>query len=292
MCKLLPFHKWYKAFQKADWFIKLILYNIFAFSIFFILAYKVPLHNLKQYLIAFFIGLLLFVSVNAELLISHFYIGKERKRLQAYDNYLPIIRELVSQVRERQHDHANNIQAMQMLPLSYKDYDSLSSALLRYADYLSEQPFSYELLKLNLTVVSGFLISKLAYAHSEDKQLQIQIKNYQLHTNVPEYQLIDIIGILVDNAIEATPPKETAYLILDSRDNHIMVQTKNIGLPLTEDLKNKMFSKGYTTKTKDSTSHGIGLHKLKKLVDSYHGTITLSNEQIDTCTYLCFKVIV
>lgn len=292
ICKRIPLWKLYERFQQLKWFTKFSTYNIFLLCMFGLLTYKLNPDNITKSLLDVSLALFLLICVNAELLISHFHEQKNQKQLQAYEEYLPIIQELISQVREKQHAHNNDIQAMQMLPLSYKDYDSLTSALMEYTTYLSNDNISYELLKLNLNVVSGFLIRKQSQAIAANKQLEITIKTYEIKTNVPEYQLIDIIGILTDNALEATPLKKTAFLTLDSLNNQMIIQTKNIGLPLTEDLKNKMFSKGYTTKTEETPFHGIGLHKLKKLVNTYQGSIILFNEEYENETYLCFKIIV
>ena len=91
-------------------------------------------------------------------------------------------------------------------------------------------------------------------------------------------------------AIEASNEGDTVYAVLDSRDNRVLFQIKNIGPKLTPEFSSKIFQKGYTTKKETKKSHGIGLHQLKRMTDYYHGEILLSNETDAGHTWLCFSL--
>ena len=58
-----------------------------------------------------------------------------------------------------------------------------------------------------------------------------------LKSRMPEYELIRIIGILIDNALESTAPFGTAYLYLDSRQNQIGIKTRNKGSVKTNEFR-------------------------------------------------------
>ena len=91
---------------------------------------------------------------------------------------------------------------------------------------------------------------------------------------------MEILGILIDNALEACPEQGRIHLLLDTTGNKIHCIIKNDCLNISEIHLPSLFDKGYTTKVKSSADHGIGLYKLKKLVDSYNGVIfvTVSEE--------------
>ena len=46
--------------------------------------------------------------------------------------------------------------------------------------------------------------------------LSISIQNFALQTIVPEYELLEMTGILLDNAIEATAESEIIKVSIDS----------------------------------------------------------------------------
>ncbi len=152
-----------------------------------------------------------------------------------------------------------------------------------------------DLLKINLSVVAGFVYSKTTEAQKDQKdqkELVVQVASRDLKSRMPEYELIRIIGILIDNALESTAPFGTAYLYLDSRQNQIEIRTRNNGSVKTNEFRQNMFSPGYTTKTGDRHGHGYGLYNLKKLTDKYNGKIYLDTVNTDQGDYIQFDVIV
>lgn len=149
-----------------------------------------------------------------------------------------------------------------------------------------------DLLKINLSVVAGFVYSKITEAQKDQKELVVQVASRDLKSRMPEYELIRIIGILIDNALKSTAPFGTAYLYLDSRQNQIEIKTRNKGSVKTNEFRQNMFSPGYTTKTGDRHGHGYGLYNLKKLTDKYNGKIYLDTVNTDQGDYIQFDVIV
>lgn len=149
-----------------------------------------------------------------------------------------------------------------------------------------------DLLKINLSVVAGFVYSKITEAQKDQKELVVQVASRDLKSRMPEYELIRIIGILIDNALESTAPFGTAYLYLDSRQNQIEIRTRNKGSVKTNEFRQNMFSPGYTTKTGDRHGHGYGLYNMKKLTDKYNGKIYLDTVNTDHGDYIQFDVIV
>lgn len=216
----------------------------------------------------------------------------QQQDIKDYQTYEPMAHDLISDILGKQHDFNNQMNAIRMLPYTYKDYDSLSDAIANYSTFLEEEFNESELLKINLPVVAGFVFSKIKEAEQKGRLISVKIKNRSLITPVPEYDLIRILGILIDNAIEATEPGHTFSLILDSRNDHVRIQTKNEGGEISSELRKKMFVRGYSTKTSTEvrTSRGQGLPNLKKLVDHYNGKIYLDNETFHEHTWICFTV--
>ena len=138
------------------------------------------------------------------------------------------------------------------------------------------------LLKLNLLLVSGFLYQKQKYAVSLGRNIIYDFKTFQLTSSVPEYILIEMFGILIDNALEAIPIGENVVISLDSRDGKIIFTTSNPGRQLTNEDYTNFFISGYSNKAGYAPSKhysGIGLPRLRELVIlKYKGEITLWNE--------------
>ena len=210
-------------------------------------------------------------------------------RLKDYEKYLPLIDELIKDIRSRQHSYQNLVQSITSLPYTCPDYASLTAALEKYGKFQTVSEEDSALLKLNLKLVAGFLISKKAQAEEQNKKLHIQ-NDVFLQCMLPEYLLIEIMGILIDNALEATQENGEVFLKLQNRKKKLYLNIRNKGPVLSEKQREQIFRYGYTTKTFEKSRHGLGLSRLNKLVNSYNGMLALSNEAIDNEMYIVFEL--
>lgn len=235
-------------------------------------------------------SLILLIFLFVDIFYLHKQYDVQKKELENYQLYIPFLEERIDSIRIRQHDFNNHLQTLHMLPLTCTDYDSLKDALLSYEDKINVQEEQMPLLRLNKKLVAGFLICKMAECEKENKMLQVEIRNYCLNCHIPESTLIELLGILIDNAIEASPEGETIYLEINSKENQVHFIVKNPGTKLTPQLRTLFFQKGYTTKEISDSPRGLGLYKLKQITDSNHGIIILDNELLEDKEMISFEL--
>lgn len=289
---LLPLNKLYLFANKGKLIFKLILSYVSLLYIVTVALTKIDSIDAIAVLPMTVTFMVILLLADIMVLNQQRTITIQQQDIKDYQTYEPMAHDLISDILGKQHDFNNQMNAIRMLPYTYKDYDSLSEAIANYSTFLEEEFNESELLKINLPVVAGFVFSKIKEAEQKGRLISVKIKNRSLITPVPEYDLIRILGILIDNAIEATEPGHTFSLILDSRNDHVRIQTKNEGGEISSELRKKMFVRGYSTKTSAEvhTSRGQGLPNLKKLVDHYNGKIYLDNETFHEHTWICFTV--
>lgn len=227
--------------------------------------------------------------LNFLLFYYEYRLEMKQLRLKDYEEYLPLIDELIKDIRSRQHSYQNLVQSITSLPYTCPDYATLTAALEKYGNCQTVSEEDSALLKLNLKLVAGFLISKKAQAEEQNKKLHIQ-NDVFLQCMLPEYLLIEIMGILIDNALEATQENGEVFLKLQNRKKKLYLNIRNKGPVLSEKQREQIFRYGYTTKTFEKSRHGLGLSRLNKLVNSYNGMLALSNEAIDNEMYIVFEL--
>lgn len=288
----LPLNRFYKRVNQGNLIIKLIVSYISLLLLVTIALSKVNSIDAIAILPLTVTFMIILLLADIMVLKQQRTITIQQQDIKDYQTYEPMAHNLISDILGKQHDFNNQMNAIRMLPYTYKDYDSLSEAIVNYSAFLEEEFNESELLKVNLPVVAGFVFSKIKEAEQKGRLMSVTIKNQSLITSVPEYDLIRILGILIDNAIEATAPGHTFTLTLDSRDEHIHIQTKNEGSEISSEMRKKMFVRGYSTKTSAETrsSRGQGLPNLKELVDQYNGKIYLDNETFQDHVWICFSV--
>ncbi|MGN0383896.1 MAG: sensor histidine kinase [Eubacterium sp.] len=288
----LPCHKVFNFLICKDFIIKLIIGNSFVICMIVSVSFHFMSSTLYENCLSIFGIILLIIFIDGELVISRFKQQKSAQKLKSYEDYLPIVDELITQVRHKQHDYDNDIQALRSLPLTYHDYDSLAQSIRSYSGDFYKDKLPLTLLKINMKLVAGFLFSKYKEAESEKKYMHLNIIDYDFATKVPEYILVEMFGILLDNAIENTKNKEDIYVIIKNSDDNTKTRltVKNPGPLVTPEFCKNLFTEGYSTKTDTTNPHGIGLRKLKKLTNEYDGELSVENDVIDSVNYLCFEL--
>ena len=290
--KFVPANKLYTLIQNSTLPLRIVLVNLFIIIFSFVFYFKLnPNSFLAQYIFVLIVLSTLFF-INLDIIYTHMKLQENQKELLAYQQYLPIVEGLIDEVRTRQHNHDNTIQAISALPFSYKDYDTLVQAIQEYSNQSFSEKLPSSLLKLNYKLVAGFLYYKVKEAKHQGKNLQITIKNYALQTILPEYILMELLGILIDNAIEAVTEGDTIFLTLDSTHSKVYAEITNPGPIIDGTLLHNMFQKGYTTKSSNKEQHGLGLFYLKNKLAAYNGTVTVFNHTENDTDYITFKILV
>lgn len=248
--------------------------------------------NTKSFIELFFIISLYMFSVfaiNIDMFYTNLKLQKVETELQAYQTYLPIVEGLISDVRVKQHNFDNTIQSFAALPLTCNDYKSIVNALETYSKDAFEKNMPSNLLKLNCKLIAGFLHIKENEAIKQEKYLHITIKNFALQTIMPEYILMQCLGILIDNALEAVSEGTIIPLSIDSKDAKVWIEISNPCPYISDALLEQMFQIGYTTKT-TAEEHGLGLPFLSEHVKKYNGTLLCQNQTKSGENYVTFKL--
>ncbi len=291
---MLPLNKLYLLLHNSNILIKLIFYYFVLISITMIVLSKIKTLNTHSFLpvFAIFVFGLLIISIYTLKLQQTVDIQKESLRL--HSTYEPMTRELINDIRNKQHEFNNQITAFASLPYTHKDYDSLSKAILSYTQHTNEDYEESQLLRINLPILAGFIFSKIKQAMQQDKTINLTIKNNMLQTTMPEYDLVKALGILIDNAVEAAPQKSTIEMSLDSVDNRVIFSISNQFNFVTAELRKKMLTRGYSTKNPDIAKgqRGQGLPNLLDLVEAYDGKVYIENVEVSGNNHVKFEIIV
>ena len=109
-------------------------------------------------------------------------------------------------------------------------------------------------------------------------------------TVTPETEWIEAIGILLDNAIEASPKGRRFFLSSKKQGDFLELTVSNPAPPLSNTEFMALFGKGVTTKA-NRDGHGFGLYNILRMTERYHGKILTRNESILNENYVVFGVL-
>lgn len=218
----------------------------------------------------------------------------ERKIRQAKMSslYYEAYDELLTLVRERQHDMNNHINAILGMIYTIDNYEDLVRSQREYLCEVMEQSHEARLLlAIENPLVIGFIYRKIQQADQYGIRVEHQIAMGEKETGVPDYELIEILGILFDNAMDAligsAEGQKLIRLEISCENIRLWICVANVSRVFAADEIERFFQEDYTSKGK---GHGVGLKKLRKIVLHRKGEIMVSNKREGNVNFLEFCV--
>ena len=238
---------------------------------------------LQLYITAFYNNILphAIILLSIACLIAYFFVSlfnivktkqleianRDIKNLKLYNNTLKV---LYDNIRAFKHDF-NNIMNGIGGYITAKDMDGLSKY---YKSVFKECDNLNNLAALNPETINNPSI----YAILADKYTKANAKNIKIELgvfldlnslNIDTYELTRILGILLDNSIEAAQECEKKYIsvrfIMDHRKNRQLVIVENTYKDKDIDTY-KIFEKSYSTKPHNT---GLGLWEVNKILKKH-----------------------
>lgn len=199
---------------------------------------------------------------------------KELEQTQLHNKTLEL---LYSNISAFKHDFSNILTALGGFVYT-KNLDGLEKY---YNKILDECHINNNLSTLNPKIINNPAVYNiLATKYYKADELGITI-NLQFFINLDElkfdiYDFCRILGILLDNSIEAASKCEEKLIIIDIHDvksqKYQVITIENTYSDKNIDI-NKISEKGYTSKTEDKESHGIGLWQVSRILKKHNNAI-------------------
>jgi two-component system sensor histidine kinase CiaH len=151
----------------------------------------------------------------------------------------------------------------------------LSESLLRLAheaERLTLQPVPVD----KATTVAIQQVTKRAAAND----ITIQNKVPRLDAMADEPSLIQVLTILLDNAVTYSPKKSIVRIEGREESNYVYLSVQDTGFGIAPGDLEHIFDRFYRTdqsRKQHPTGHGLGLSIAKKLIKQQHGSITATS---------------
>ena len=106
-------------------------------------------------------------------------------------------------------------------------------------------------------------------------EYEINIGN--LECNMPIHKMVELLGNLLNNAMEAVMKTENrkVYVMMREDVNCIQIEVFNESQMIDEKKLKEFFKRGYSDK---GEKRGYGLYNVRKICEEYHAAIACKNE--------------
>ncbi len=216
---------------------------------------------------------------------------QERRRIGMLEQYIPVIEELITQVRARQHEYNNRLLAISSAVGTAEDLEQAREQVNQLIQGVQISGIDRELLSCDSKIIGGMLYGKIKQAEAMKITVRAELNAPFKKSPVQEADWIEIIGILMDNAMEASGPLDTVLIRAGMDDGHISVLVSNPHEAFTNTQFVQMFRRGFTTKKNASYANGHGLANIRTIAERCHGKIIARNETIEDKNYVTIGVL-
>lgn len=220
-------------------------------------------------------------------------LEKRRLELEMQEIYGSTYKELIAEVRRKQHDFKNQLGAIYSMHLTAKSLEDLIEKQRRYGNVLLEQcRYDKILVGCNNPILAGYLYYRcVAY---EKSHVQVE---YQIHVDGAEcclslHEVIEVLGILLTNAFEsyqAESKEKYIDLVVEESTDNLVLEVCNMADEITSIEIEKIFREGYSSKGKN---RGLGLARVKQLASRVKGDLIVGNRLRENQNWVSFKVII
>lgn len=229
-------------------------------------------------IIILYIGLVLTVVYQWQR--TRYECKQREKELKISNTYNDAIQKLIDIIRKRQHEFHNQIDALYGINMAVDNYDELVQLQREYSNKILKENEDSKILNcINSPILSGFVYSKIDKAREMGIDVNYDVLYKGDNEVISIYVLVEIIGILMDNAIEAVTAndrmKKRIDFILRDDDKHLKVLVKNEAYNLTRNDIPKLFSSDSSSK---GEGRGVGLKKIKDYQKQYGYSIVTNLE--------------
>lgn len=255
-----------------------------------IINYKIA-DGLKIYQFSIlFVGLLLFCILAGQLGKYKIKSKQIETELKMHMLFADSFQALIDDIRLRQHEFDNHINAIFSLHYTCDSYEKLVKAQNEYSHELIKENRYNKLLKAGSPLLIGFLYGKFVEIERLGIKLSYQVSVSDFNINVPTYKLVEILGNLIKNAVEAMQNTEiyrAINIVVIEIGGTLEIEVRNTSEFIEYCEIEKFFKKGFSKK---GNNRGLGLYNVKSICNEYSLKIYCENKKIDNENWFSFTV--
>ena len=209
------------------------------------------------------------------------------EQLNQYEQYNYVYKDLIKEIRHRQHDFNNHLQAIYSLSMSCDDIERLRKEQSIYFEKICDENRLNSLIReSNSSVLVAFIAIKIKEVERKGVSITYKINIEQIEKKILFPDIVEMFGNLLDNAVEATLKNKIKKIWFD-------IEEIKAGLHLNiantyewkEDEQTDCFLQdGFSTKRQGS---GYGLTNVNRIIEKYKGILQIKFDYI--CEYKIVK---
>lgn len=260
------------------------------FSLFFLTCFQTKEKQIDQELA---VQSKTFIATTSPIMTNQVFNGavatfRDQSEMSQLIHTLSGSQQYIDALRAQTHEFMNKTHVIMGL-VEQENYDLVQTYIQQIThDYKKDVGYVTEIIKS--PAIAGFILGKINEAQEQTVTLTLNPSSFlpDLKMDSCVHQIIQILGNLLDNAIDATRKQQTKLITLSISyeiEGHVLIiEVIDSGCGIqTTDVSN-LFKKGFSTK---GESRGYGLYAISRIVADHEGLIDIkNNEEIGATVYI------
>lgn len=276
--------------QDKEKILQIVLIFCIALTLYGVVNYKMSA-GLKGYQnLVLFIGISMFCILAGQLGKYKIKSKEIEIELKMHKLFEDSFHGLIEDIRLRQHEFDNHISTLYSLHYTCKSFEELVNAQNEYSQAVIKENQYNKLLRAGNPLLIGFLYGKFVEMEKLGVVITYQINIEDLNVNIPVYKLVEILGNLIKNAMEALCVSETTkslHICVIETDGNFEIEVRNRSRVIDYNEIQLFFMKNFSKKGK---GRGLGLYNVKRICNEYALNIFCENKTIGGENWLSFSI--
>ncbi len=212
---------------------------------------------------------------------------RDMSEITAMAEELTSVNRYVDALRVGNHEFMNKLQTISGL-IQLGESDKALSFISRTVQF-THSTMSFITSRIKDPSVAGLLLGKMGRCRELGIDFKIDPDSYLgPQGRIDSNSLVVIVGNLLENGMNALldvpVDRRTLELAIFDESGRIIISVKDQGPGVPEELRERIFDKGFSTKK--GTNRGVGLHSVKSAVEAYGGEISLDSVEGEYAEFL------
>ena len=197
-------------------------------------------------------------------------------QLDDMDNTNDAMSQFNNTLRAQRHDFLNHLQVVYSL-IEMEEYQEANEYIEQVYGRITSVSRT---MKTAIPAVNALMLVKAAACEKAGVQVEMNITSTweTLEAAIPDWEMCKVLSNLIDNAIDAMenmpPEKRRLSISLAENVKQYTFRVENTGEPIPEDIRERIFIPGFTTK---GDGHGMGLHIVRRTLKEWSGDIAVES---------------
>ena len=216
------------------------------------------------------ISLIIYFVMGIQSIIRITTLEEMNEKIHNLETYNQTLSIMYDSIRGFRHDFTNFVQALN----GYAQANDVEGIKKMSKDLIKECKDVNNMGILDPNVINNSAVYSIItnkYYLAQEYGIAIEVESMIdfMEINISTYELCRILGILLDNALDAAKECKKKIInvrfVKDNRANRKLIIIENSYNNLDIDL-DKIYEKGYSTKTENLQEHGLGLWTVRKIL--------------------------